>query len=119
MVLIGMVNKWIVQVIMDEGGCVVGLLGKDDDLMVCEVDDLELGFVGIFVEMNVQVLYDLFVVGIIFVIVFVVMGMNDNEIFNVNGDIVVGVIVGVLKVDCLFLLIDVFGVKNKIGEVII
>lgn len=39
--------------------------------------------------------------------------------FNVNGDIVVGVIVGVLKVDCLLLLIDVLGVKNKDGEVII
>lgn len=60
MVLTGLVNKRIVQAIMDEGGRAVGLSGKDDDLMVCEADDPELGFVGRPVEMNPQVLRDLF-----------------------------------------------------------
>lgn len=119
MVLFGLVNKCIVQVINDVGGCVVGILGKDDDMMVCEVDDFELGFVGCLVEMNVQIICDFYNVGLIFVIVFVVMGMVDNEMFNVNGDMVVGVIVGVLKVDCLLLLIDVLGVKDGMGEVVI
>jgi len=36
MVLTGLVNKRIVQAIMDEGGRAVGLSGKDDDLMVAE-----------------------------------------------------------------------------------
>jgi acetylglutamate kinase len=63
MVLTGLVNKRIVQAIMDEGGRAVGLSGKDDDLMVCEADDPELGFVGKPVEMNVQVLRDLFAPG--------------------------------------------------------
>ena len=59
MVLTGLVNKRIVQAIMDEGGRAVGISGKDDDMMVCVADDPELGFVGRPVEMNVQVIRDL------------------------------------------------------------
>ena len=118
MVLTGLVNKRIVQAIMDEGGRAVGLSGKDDDLMVCEVDDPELGFVGRPVEMNVQVLRDLFNAGIIPVVAPVATGMADNETFNVNGDTAAGAIAGALKADRLLLLTDVSGVKNKAGEII-
>jgi acetylglutamate kinase len=112
------VNKRIVQAIMDEGGRAVGLSGKDDDLMVCEVDDPELGFVGRPVEMNVQVLRDLFNAGIIPVVAPVATGMADNETFNVNGDTAAGAIAGALKADRLLLLTDVSGVKNKAGEIV-
>ncbi len=117
MVLTGLVNKRIVQAIMDEGGRAVGLSGKDDDMMVCEPDDPELGFVGKPVEMNVQVLRDLFGAGIIPVVAPVATGMNDNETFNVNGDTAAGAIAGALKADRLLLLTDVSGVKNAAGEV--
>jgi acetylglutamate kinase len=118
MVLTGLVNKRIVQAIMDEGGRAVGLSGKDDDLMVCEPDDPELGFVGKPVEMNVQVLRDLFDAGIIPVVAPVATGMNPNETFNVNGDTAAGAIAGALKADRLLLLTDVAGVKNKDGEIV-
>ena len=118
MVLTGLVNKRIVQAIMDEGGRAVGHSGKDDDLMVCEADDPELGFVGRPVEMNVQVLRDLFNAGIIPVVAPVATGMADNETFNVNGDTAAGAIAGALQADRLLLLTDVSGVKNKAGEVI-
>lgn len=118
MVLTGLVNKRIVQAIMDEGGRAVGLSGKDDDLMVCEADDPELGFVGKPVEMNVQVLRDLFAAGIIPVVAPVATGMNPNETFNVNGDTAAGAIAGALKADRLLLLTDVSGVKNKAGEIV-
>ena len=117
MVLTGLVNKRIVQAIMDEGGRAVGLSGKDDDLMVCVADDPELGFVGKPVEMNVQVLRDLFNAGIIPVVAPVATGMNANETFNVNGDTAAGAIAGALKADRLLLLTDVSGVKNAAGEV--
>ena len=91
MVLTGLVNKRIVQAIMDAGGRAVGLSGKDDDLMVCEADDPELGYVGRPVEMNVQVLRDLFNAGIIPVVAPVATGMADNETFNVNGDTAGGI----------------------------
>ncbi len=118
MVLTGLVNKRIVQAIMDEGGRAVGLSGKDDDLMVCEADNPELGFVGRPVEMNVQVLRDLFAAGIIPVVAPVATGMNANETFNVNGDTAAGALAAALKADRLLLLTNVSGVKNKDGEVV-
>lgn len=118
MVLTGLVNKRIVQAIMDAGGRAVGLSGKDDDLMVCEADDPELGFVGRPVEMNVQVLRDLFAAGIIPVVAPVATGMADNETFNVNGDTAAGAIAGALQADRLLLLTDVSGVKNAAGEIL-
>lgn len=118
MVLTGLVNKRIVQAIMDEGGRAVGLSGKDDDMMVCVADDPELGFVGKVVEMNVQVLRDLFNAGIIPVVAPVATGMAENETFNVNGDTAAGAIAGALKADRLLLLTDVSGVKDETGTVL-
>ncbi|MFN3605613.1 MAG: acetylglutamate kinase [Cypionkella sp.] len=117
MILSGLVNKRIVQAIMDAGGRAVGISGKDDDLMVCVADDPELGFVGRPVEMNVQVLRDLYSAGIIPVVAPVATGMADNETFNVNGDTAAGAIAGALQADRLLLLTDVAGVKNAAGEV--
>ncbi|ETD84358.1 acetylglutamate kinase [Rhodobacter capsulatus B6] len=118
MILSGLVNKRIVQAINDQGGRAVGISGKDDDLMVCEADDPELGFVGRPVEMNVQIVRDLYGAGLIPVIAPVATGVNDNETFNVNGDTAAGAIAGALQADRLLLLTDVAGVKNKAGEVI-
>ena len=117
MILSGLVNKRIVQAIMDAGGRAVGISGKDDDLMVCEADDPELGYVGRPIEMNVQVLRDLYAAGIIPVVAPVATGMADNETFNVNGDTAAGAIAGALQADRLLLLTDVAGVRNAAGEV--
>ncbi len=118
MILSGLVNKRIVQAINDQGGRAVGISGKDDDLMVCVADDPELGFVGRPVEMNVQVLRDLYAAGIIPVVAPVATGMEDNETFNVNGDTAAGAIAGALQADRLLLLTDVAGVKNAEGQVV-
>lgn len=118
MILSGLVNKRIVQAINDAGGRAVGLSGKDDDLMVCVADDPELGFVGRPVEMNVQVLRDLYMAGIIPVVAPVATGMAENETFNVNGDTAAGAIAGALRADRLLLLTDVAGVKGETGEVV-
>ena len=118
MVLTGLVNKRIVQAIMDEGGRAVGLSGKDDDLMVAEALNPELGFVGRPVEMNVQVLRDLNAAGIIPVVAPVATGMDMLETFNVNVDTAAGAIAGALKADRLLLLTDVPGIKDASGEVV-
>ena len=118
MVLSGLINKRIVQAINDQGGRAVGISGKDDDLMVCVADDPELGFVGRPVEMNVQILRDLYTAGMIPVVAPVATGMEANETFNVNGDTAAGAIAGALKADRLLLLTDVSGVKNQSGDVV-
>lgn len=119
MVLTGLVNKWITQAIMDEGGRAVGLSGKDDDLMICEADTPELGFVGRPVEMNVQVLRDLFSAGIIPVVAPVATGRKPGETFNVNGDTAAGAIATALEADRLLLLTNVAGVQDKDGNILI
>lgn len=118
MVLTGLVNKRIVQAIMDEGGRAVGLSGKDDDLMVAEADDPELGFVGKPKQMNVQVLRDLNDAGIIPVVAPIAAGEGKSVTFNVNGDTAAGAIAGALQADRLLLLTDVPGVKGADGEVV-
>lgn len=118
MILSGLVNKRIVQAINDQGGRAIGISGKDDDLMVCEADDPELGFVGKPVEMNVQILRDLYTAGLIPVVAPVATGTADNETFNVNGDTAAGAIAGALQADRLLLLTDVQGVKDKSGQVV-
>ncbi|MDO5613673.1 MAG: acetylglutamate kinase [Paracoccus sp. (in: a-proteobacteria)] len=118
MVLSGLVNKRIVQAINDAGGRAVGISGKDDDMMVCEADDPELGFVGRPVEMNIQIIRDLYNAGMIPVIAPVATGMADNETFNVNGDTAAGAIAGALRADRLLLLTDVAGVKDASGAVV-
>ena len=118
MILSGLVNKRIVQAINDQGGRAVGISGKDDDLMVCEADDPELGFVGRPVEMNIEVLQDLYRAGNIPVVAPVATGRNENETFNVNGDTAAGAIAGALKADRLLLLTDVAGVKGRDGQIV-
>ncbi|HHW33107.1 MAG TPA: acetylglutamate kinase [Paracoccus solventivorans] len=118
MVLSGLVNKRIVQAINDAGGRAIGISGKDDDLMVCEPDDPELGFVGRPVEMNIRIIRDLYAAGLIPVIAPVATGMADNETFNVNGDTAAGAIAGALQADRLLLLTDVAGVKDGAGQVL-
>ena len=86
--------------------------------MVCVADDPELGFVGKPVEMNVQVLRDLYGAGIIPVVAPVATGMAENETFNVNGDTAAGAIAGALQADRLLLLTDVSGVKDGSGQVL-
>ncbi|WP_368186397.1 acetylglutamate kinase [Aestuariibius sp. HNIBRBA575] len=118
MVLSGMVNKRIVQAITEQGGRAAGISGKDDRLMVCEADDPELGFVGKPVEMNVQVLRDMFDAGIIPVVAPLGTGREHGETFNVNGDTAAGAIAGALAADRLLLLTDVAGVKDATGEIV-
>ncbi|MBY6091477.1 acetylglutamate kinase [Pseudooceanicola sp. 502str34] len=116
MVLSGQVNKRIVQAIGEQGGKGVGLSGKDANLIICEQDNPDLGFVGRPVQMDTTILHAMFKQEIIPVIAPIGMG-RDGETFNINGDTAAGAIAGALKADRLLLLTDVAGVKNAQGEV--
>ncbi|MGB0959008.1 MAG: acetylglutamate kinase [Halocynthiibacter sp.] len=117
MVLSGRVNKRIVQAINAQGGKAVGLSGKDANLMICDQDRPELGFVGTPADMNADVLSTLFAADTIPVIAPIGAGRN-GETLNVNGDTAAGAIAAALKADRLLLLTDVSGVKNAAGDVV-
>ncbi|RVT82569.1 acetylglutamate kinase [Rhodobacteraceae bacterium CCMM004] len=115
MVLSGTVNKRLVQAINRQGGCAVGLSGKDADLMVCTPDDPELGFVGRPVTCNTAILRTLAAAEAIPVIAPIGTGRG-GETFNVNGDTAAGAIAAALKADRLLLLTDVSGVRDAQGQ---
>jgi acetylglutamate kinase len=117
MVLSGSVNKRIVQAINRQGGRGVGLSGKDAAMIRCEASAPELGFVGEPVEVNPDVLRQMFEANIIPVIAPLGFG-DDGETFNINGDTAAGAIAAALKADRLLLLTDVAGVKDASGEVV-
>ena len=117
MVLSGKINKGIVQAINDQGGKAVGLSGKDANLMVCDFDNPDLGFVGTPVEMNPEVLETFFASDHIPVVAPLGAGKN-GETFNVNADTAAGAIAAALKADRLLLLTDVDGVKDANGNVV-
>jgi acetylglutamate kinase len=117
MVLSGLVNKRIVQAINGQGGKAVGLSGKDAELMICDPADPRLGFVGEPVEVNPEVLQNLFGNDMIPVIAPLGMG-RQGETFNVNGDTAAGAIAAALTADRLLLLTNVAGVKNAAGELV-
>ncbi|PHQ97868.1 MAG: acetylglutamate kinase [Marinosulfonomonas sp.] len=116
MVLSGSVNKRIVQAINAQGGKAIGLSGKDANLMVCEFEDPDLGFVGKPTNISPDFLRNLADAEIIPVIAPVGAGQN-GETFNVNGDTAAGAIASALKADRLLLLTDVAGVKDQNGDV--
>ncbi|TFL17371.1 acetylglutamate kinase [Jannaschia formosa] len=117
MVLAGEINKRIVQALNTAGGRAVGLTGKDADMITCEADDPELGFVGSPTEIDTRLLHSLFRDEMIPVIAPIGTGEND-ETYNINGDTAAGAIAGALKADRLLLLTDVSGVKDASGEVV-
>ncbi|NNE78942.1 MAG: acetylglutamate kinase [Silicimonas sp.] len=117
MVLSGLVNKRIVQAINAAGGRAAGLSGKDANLMICDQDDPELGFVGQPSKMNPAILTTLMESEVIPVIA--PLGVShDGQTLNVNGDTVAGAIAASLGADRLLLLTDVPGLKNAEGEVV-
>ena len=117
MVLSGSVNKNIVSAINRKGGKAIGLSGKDADLMICEPDDPELGFVGNPSKINPEILKSFLKSDFIPVVAPIGSG-QDGQTYNVNADTAAGAIAAALLADRLLLLTDVAGVKNKNGELL-
>ena len=114
MVLSGHINKNIVSAINNQGGKAIGLSGKDANLMICEQDSLDLGFVGKPTEINPEILKNFLESDFIPVVAPIGVG-EDGQTYNVNADTAAGAIAASLFADRLLLLTDVEGVKNKDG----
>jgi acetylglutamate kinase len=130
MVLVGKVNKEIVNLINRKGGRAVGLSGKDGQLLTAEKmtyvkskgDDqppeiIDMGLVGKIVSVDTRILSSLVQSGFIPVIAPVGAG-NRGETFNINADLVAGHVAAALKARKLILLTDTEGVLDENGELI-
>ncbi len=130
MVLGGLVNKDIVNLINHNGGRAIGLSGKDgplirakklhinkanEDLMAPEIIDI--GHVGSVQSIDTSVI-DMLVKSN-FIPVIAPIGVDDEGIsYNINADLVAGKIAEVMRAEKLLLLTNVAGLQDKSGEVL-
>jgi acetylglutamate kinase len=125
MVLGGLVNQDIVNLINTAGGNAVGLTGKDGNLIIAKKmmikrsspelttpEIIDIGHVGEVVRINQDLLNLLTQSNIIPVIAPIGVG-EDGATYNINADLVAGKIASELKAEKLLLLTDVAGIKDK------
>lgn len=111
MVLVGKVNKGIINLINRFGGKAVGLCGKDGGLIeaVKKQSEQDLGLVGEVSRINPDIIHTLTQRGYIPVVSPVGVGPG-GETLNINADYVAGALGGALKAHKLVLLTDVEGI---------
>ena len=122
MVLGGLVNKEIVNLINQHGGRAVGLTGKDGGLIharkLALVDDeTDLGFVGEVSHIDPHIVRRLEADDFIPVIAPIGVGA-DGRSYNINADLVAGKIAAVLEAEKLMLLTNTPGVLDADGHLL-
>ena len=122
-ILAGLVNKELVAAIEASGGKAIGLSGIDGGLLETRVKDIEMGYVGEIVKVNLAPLKAVLEAGFIPVIAPLSLQsppeLGENGfILNVNGDEVAGEIAAALGAERLIFLTDVAGIRNSSGELI-
>lgn len=110
MVLVGRVNKEIVALINQAGGCAVGLCGKDGNLIRARPDGREgIGFVGDVNSVHTRLLESLVKDGYI-PVVSSVAADETGQAYNINADTVAGELAAALGAEKLILLTDTAGI---------
>jgi acetylglutamate kinase len=120
MVLGGLVNKGIVNLINQHGGRAVGLSGKDGGLIrarALEQEGGDLGQVGEVASIDPAIVSRLDGGGFIPVIAPIGIG-EDGRAYNINADLVAGRMAAVLKAEKLMLLTNTLGVLGGEGELL-
>ncbi len=113
MVLSGLINKRIVQEIVNSGGQALGMSGKDAGLLIAKkVEDKDIGFVGEITDVNVRIIREISRLGYVPVVAPLAAGA-DGHTYNVNADTAAGAIAKALMAEKLILLTDVPGVLGK------
>ncbi|APZ43675.1 acetylglutamate kinase [Acidihalobacter ferrooxydans] len=128
MVLGGLVNKEIVNLINQQGGRAVGLTGKDGGLIRARKlspssaaphpeEDIDLGQVGEVASIDPAVVHMLDNGDFIPVIAPIGVG-EDGRAYNINADLVAGKVAAILGAEKLILLTNTRGVLDRSGELL-
>lgn len=128
MVLGGLVNKDIVNLINQNGGNAVGLTGKDGQLIRAKKlkvsrstpemqapEIIDIGHVGEVESVNTQVV-DMLVHGDFIPVIAPIGVGEDGASYNINADLVAGKVAEVLKAEKLILLTNISGLQDKEGN---
>lgn len=130
MVLGGLVNKDIVNLINQNGGKAIGLTGKDGQLLhakklhvtqqtpdMQQPEIIDIGHVGEVTRINTQVL-DMLTQSD-FIPVIAPIGVDEKGAsYNINADLVAGKVAEVLQAEKLILLTNISGLQDKSGEIL-
>jgi len=127
MVLGGLVNKEIVNLINRHGGCAVGLSGKDGELVRArkivvtqhspeteQPEIIDLGHVGEVESIDTSVV-DVLVQGDFIPVIAPIGVGDDGHSYNINADLVAGRMAEVLKAEKLILLTNTQGILDRTG----
>jgi len=130
MVLGGLVNKDIVNLINQNGGVAMGLTGKDGKLIEAtklkvtqkspdmqQPEIIDIGHVGEVVSINTKVLDMLATSDMIPVIAPIGVG-KDGESYNINADLVAGKVAEAVGAEKLLLLTNIAGLMDKEGAIL-
>ncbi|ROR34479.1 acetylglutamate kinase [Inmirania thermothiophila] len=130
MVLGGLVNKEIVQLIASHGGRAVGLTGKDGGLIRArklhirrkgpeleQPEIIDLGHVGEVEAVDTGVV-DMLVAGDFIPVIAPIGVGEDGRSYNINADLVAGRVAEVLQAEKLILLTNTAGVLDREGRVL-
>ncbi|MBQ7090310.1 MAG: acetylglutamate kinase [Clostridia bacterium] len=109
MVLAGKINKGLVNLLEVKGGRAMGLSGMDDRMILCEMKDERLGYVGKITNVNVTPVTDLLEKGYIPVVSTVGCDKEGN-VYNINADTAAAYIAGAMQAECLITLTDIAGI---------
>jgi len=109
MVLAGKINKSLVNLLEVKGGRAMGLSGMDDRMILCEMKDQRLGYVGKITKVNVTPVVDLLEKGYIPVLSTVGVDQQGN-VYNINADTAAAYIAGALQAERLISLTDIAGI---------
>lgn len=130
MVLGGMVNKQIVNLINRNGGQAIGLTGKDGQLIrakkltvkkktpeVSSSEIIDIGHVGEVDSINTGVI-DMLVNSDFIPVIAPIGAGPEGASYNINADLVAGKIAEVLRAEKLMLLTNVAGLLDKSGNIL-
>ncbi len=115
MVLAGKINKGLVNLLEVKGGRAMGLSGMDDRMILCEMKDEALGYVGRITKVNVTPIQDLLEKGYIPVVSTVGCDKEGN-VYNINADTAAAYIAGAMQAECLITLTDIAGVLKDAND---
>jgi len=122
-VLAGLVNKKLVAAINNGGGQAVGISGVDGAFIQAKIKDIELGYVGTIVKVNMSPLKVLLQSGYITVVAPVGLCSSDKpdkatQVLNINADTVAGEIAAAIGAEKLVFLTDVAGICDRSGKLL-
>jgi acetylglutamate kinase len=116
MVLVGKVNRDLVNAINVHGPLAVGLSGEDAGLIEASARSPELGFVGNVDSVNAELLHRLLSQELIPVVATIGADQTEGQAYNINADTAAGAIAEALGAEKLVYLTNIEGLRRDVND---